>query len=306
MTSETIAFQLTAFLLAPLMLGVVNRTKAWFAGRRGAPLLQPYYDIWKLLQKGAVYSTTTTWLFRAGPVIGLAAVAAAMFLVPAGGADALFAFQGDLVMFAGLMALARFAMVVAALDTGSSFEGMGASREVMISAFAEVALFLGLLVPILFSTQFSLSAAIGAGSAGPWSGASIPALLLASGALFLVLLAENSRVPVDDPNTHLELTMVHEVMVLDHSGPDFGFIMYTSALKLWVFATLFLGILVPIGVGNALADGFIYLGGMLLIAVAIGVVESSMARLRILLVPHLLTGAAVLGVLGVILALVVR
>ena len=131
---------LFGLMFAPLLLGIINRTKALFAGRRGMPLLQLYYDVWKLLRKGAVYSRATTWVFGAGPIVGLAAVVAAMALVPFGKMPALVAFPGDLILFAYLLGLMRFFTMIAALDTGSSFEGMGASREVQFSALIEPAL----------------------------------------------------------------------------------------------------------------------------------------------------------------------
>ena len=305
MRPEALVFQVGAFVLAPVLLGVINRTKAAFAGRTGAPLLQPYYDIWKLLQKGAVYSSTTTWVFRAGPIVGLAAVIVAVLLTPIGKVGAAVAFPGDLVAFAGLLGLMRFFTIVAAMDTGSSFEGMGASREAMISAIAEPALFLGLLVLVLVSGSLSLTGMMGSIVVATWLRTTGAVLALAAATIFLVLLAENSRIPVDDPNTHLELTMVHEVMVLDHGGPDFGYITYAAALKLWVFSALIVGILLPVQTGSVLADGGLFLAGMLVVAIVVGVIESSMARLRMLHVPHLLTAAGGLGALAVALALVV-
>ncbi len=304
MRPEALVFQVGAFVLAPVLLGVINRTKAAFAGRTGAPLLQPYYDIWKLLQKGAVYSSTTTWVFRAGPIVGLAAVIVAVLLTPIGKVGAAVAFPGDLVAFAGLLGLMRFFTIVAAMDTGSSFEGMGASREAMISAIAEPALFLGLLVLVLVSGSLSLTGMMGSIVVATWLRTTGAVLALAAATIFLVLLAENARIPVDDPNTHLELTMVHEVMVLDHGGPDFGYITYAAALKLWVFSALIVGILLPVQTGSVLADGGLFLAGMLVVAIVVGVIESSMARLRMLHVPHLLTAAGGLGALAVALALV--
>ncbi|MDO8531591.1 MAG: NADH-quinone oxidoreductase subunit H [Dehalococcoidia bacterium] len=305
MRPETPLFTLAAFALAPLLLSVINRTKAFFAGRTGAPLLQPYYDLWKLLRKGAVYSTTTTWVFRAGPMVGLAAVATAMLLTPSGNVGAAIGFPGDLVALAGLLALARMFTMLAALDTGSSFEGMGASREARFSSLAEPALFLALMVLVVVSGSLSLTGMMGAIAPAMWATTAGPVLALAAAALFLVLLAENARIPVDDPNTHLELTMVHEVMVLDHSGPDLGYIMYGAALKLWVFASLIIGILLPVRTGVLLLDGGVFLAGMLVVAAIVGVVESSMARLRMRSVPNLLIGAGGLGALAVALALVV-
>ncbi len=208
---------LLALVSAPLLLGVINKTKALFAGRRGQPVLQAYSDLWKLLHKGAVYSRTTTWVFRAGPVVGLACVLVAAALTPFGGAPALMGFSGDLLLLVYLFGVMRFFTVLAALDTGSAFEGMGASREVQFSALAEPAFLLGLAAVAHVTGSFSLSTMFPALDATDWSQAG-PALLLVAAALFIVFLAENSRIPVDDPDTHLELTMIHEVMVLDHGG----------------------------------------------------------------------------------------
>ena len=154
----SIAHVVLALLLAPLLPGVINRVKAWFAGRRGPPLLQAYYDLWKLLHKGAVYSKTTTWVFVAGPVVGLACVATALLIVPLGGVPGLLAFSGDFLLVAYLLGLMRFFTILAALDTGSSFEGMGASREAFYSALAEPALLLGLAAMATQSHSLSLSA----------------------------------------------------------------------------------------------------------------------------------------------------
>ncbi|MBI3987817.1 MAG: NADH-quinone oxidoreductase subunit H, partial [Lentisphaerae bacterium] len=209
MTVESMANVGLALVLAPLLAGVINRTKALFAGRRGQPLLQLYRDLFKLLRKGAVYSRTTTWIFRAGPVVGLAAVLTTLLVVPFAGKPAVLAFPGDLVLFAGLLGLMRFVTVLAALDTGSSFEGMGASREVQFSALAEPALFLGLATLARQTGSFSLSDLFMTGHAMP------PEFWLVAAAFLVIFLCENARIPFDDPNTHLELTMIHEVMVLD-------------------------------------------------------------------------------------------
>jgi len=291
-----------AFLLAPLLLGAINRTKALFAGRRGQPLLQLYFDILKLLRKGATYSRTTTWVFRAGPVVGLAAAMAALALVPLGGLAATMPFAGDLLLFAYLLCLMRFFTVLAALDTGSAFEGMGASREVLFSALAEPALFLALATLARHSGSLSLSGMISGVGPGSWL-AQGPALALVAAALGVVVLAENARIPVDDPNTHLELTMIHEVMVLDHGGPDLAFILYGSALKLWALLALLAGLVVPVRTGNLAVDAAAAVGGMLLLAVGIGIVESSMARLRMIRVPKLLVGALALAALALVLVL---
>jgi len=282
---------LLALALAPLLLGVINRTKAFFAGRNGQPLFQLYYDLAKLLRKGAVYSRTTSWVFRAGPIVGLAAVVLATAIVPLAGVGAPLAFAGDLVLFAYLLGLMRFFTVIAALDTGSAIEGMGASREVQFSALAEPVLFLALAALARQAGSLSLTGILSAVTpAGP-------AWALVAVALLVVLLAENARIPVDDPNTHLELTMIHEVMVLDHSGPDFAFILYGAALKLWVLGALLVGVVLPGG------NIFLSLLAMVALAVVVGVIESTMARLRLLRVPQLLVGAGALAALALILVM---
>jgi formate hydrogenlyase subunit 4 len=287
---------------APLVPGIAVKTKSLLTGRRGPPVLQLYSDLWKLVRKGTVYSRTTTWVFRAGPVVVLAALIVATLFLPLDGRAAPAAFAGDLVAFAGLLALARFALVLAGLDTGSSFEGMGASREVTIASFAEPALFLCFIALVLATDALSLSGMMGSPLAAAWprTGAS---LSLVGISLFALLLAENSRVPVDDPATHLELTMIHEVIVLDHSGPDLALILYGSALKLSVFAVLVVSVLVPrAGLSGPVAVAVLF-GGLGVVAVAVGVVESIMARLRMSRVPQLLVGAAALALIGIILQL---
>jgi formate hydrogenlyase subunit 4 len=297
------AYHLAALLaLPPLLLGIVNRTKAIFAGRAGPPLLQPYFDLAKLVRKGAVYSRTTSWVFRAGPVIGLAAVASAGLLLAMGGAPAAISFAGDFVLFAYLLGLARFATALAALDTGSSFEGMGAAREVTFASLAEPALFLVLLVLARATASLSLGGMLGPRLGDAWAGAA-PALLLAAISLFVVALAENARIPVDDPNTHLELTMIHEVMVLDHGGPDLALIQYGAALKLFLFGAILSRIVFLPGVTGAFAQEALFLLGVIAFAVGVGVVESAMARLRMVRVPQLLVGASVLSAFALVLLL---
>jgi formate hydrogenlyase subunit 4 len=313
----SLALPVLALILAPLLPGVINRTKAFFAGRDGQPLLQLYYDLAKLLKKGAVYSRTTSWVFRAGPVVGLASAVAALFVLPLGGVAAPASFDGDLILLAYLLGVMRFFTVIAALDTGSAFEGMGASREVQFSALAEPTLLLGLaavaragVVPVPGGPGgltepggfLSLSAMFSRLSIAAWMHSG-PALLMVAGALLVVFLAENSRIPVDDPNTHLELTMIHEVMVLDHGGPDFAMILYGAALKMWILGALLASILIPVRTGNGWLDGAAIVAGLLLLAVVTGAVESGMARLRLLRVPQLLVSAGFLSTLALALIL---
>jgi formate hydrogenlyase subunit 4 len=292
---------LLGLALAPLLLGIIGRTKAVLAGRIGQPLLQPYHDLRKLTRKGAVYSRTTSWVFRAGPVVGLAAVLVALTLLPFGGLPAPCAFQGDFVLLAYLLGVTRFCTVIAALDTGSSFEGMGASREVTFSALAEPALLLGLAALARMTGSLSLSTMLSGPTIQTWKEAA-PVLALISVALLAVFLAENGRIPVDDPNTHLELTMIHEVMVLDHGGVDLGFILYGAALKLWLLGSILVGVAMPRS-GNPWVDGAVAVAALGALSVLTGLIESCMARLRLVRIPQLLVGAGVLSVLALVLVL---
>jgi formate hydrogenlyase subunit 4 len=305
-------------LLAPLLSGLINRVKAKFAGRKGKPVLQLYRDMFRLIHKGPVYSTTTTWVFRAGPLVGLASVMAALCFVPLGGDNSLIGFNGDFFLAAYLLAMGRFATILAAMDTSSAFEGMGASREATFSALAEPVFILA-FIPLGMTVQhFSLSAML-----APFSTLSISlywtGMLLPAAALFLVLLVENSRIPVDDPNTHLELTMIHEAMILDHSGPDLAMIEYAAALKLWFFSAVISGILLP-GTDTLAMLPFLRdigaetlamwpwplilsLIGIFVIALLVGVTESVMARLRLMRVQQLLSLAIVLAALACLVTL---
>jgi len=233
----TIIHVIFALILCPVIPGIINRVKALFAGRKGKPVLQMYYDLGKLLKKGAVYSRTTTWIFKASPLISAATGIIGVMLVPLGKNPGLLAFPGDMVLLVYLFGLSRFATVLAALDTGSAFEGMGASREVQFSMLAEPAMLLGLCALSALSGETSMNTMFTSLQAG-----TRPVL---AAAIFIVLLAENSRIPFDDPNTHLELTMVHEAMILDHSGPDLAFIEYGAALKLGIYASLTASLIVP-------------------------------------------------------------
>jgi formate hydrogenlyase subunit 4 len=302
MKALSVLHPVLAVVLAPLLQGIIQRVKAWFAGRSGPPLLQPYRDMARLLRKGAVFSRTTTWVFRAAAPVVLATTLGALTLLPAGGLPALLSFQGDFLLFVYLLALGRFALILAALDTGSSFEGMGASREAAFGALAEPAVLLGLAAAIRATGELSLTRITASAGSGGWS-ASSPALLLVVVSMLAVFLAENARIPVDDPNTHLELTMIHEVMILDHSGPDLALLEYAAALKLWVFGGLIVGLAVPARAGGPMMDLAAFLAGMLVLAVLVGAIESSLARLRLLRVPQFLVGAAAASALALVLLL---
>ena len=289
-------------LAAPLLPGIATRTRALITGRSGAPVWQLYVDVLKLARRGAVYSTTTTAVFRLAPLVVLATAIIAALLVPLDGRAGVIHFAGDVVGFVSLLALGRFALVLGALDTGSSFEGMGASREVTFGALAEPGVFVGLAALAIPANGFSLSVMLGSGARELGAGVG-PASLLVGLSLFALALAEGARVPVDDPTTHLELTMVHEVMVLDHSGPDLAMILYGNALKLSLFAAL-IGEAVFLRWSRGVAGAFVLLlGSVVTIGVAIGTVESVIARLRLPKVPLYIVGAGALGGFGLMLVL---
>ncbi|MFA4874116.1 MAG: NADH-quinone oxidoreductase subunit H [bacterium] len=302
MSASSIVSVMLGLILAPLLFGVINRTKAWFAGRRGQPLLQTYHDLMKLLRKGAVYSRTTTLVFRLAPAVELAAILLALAILPAGGVPAVLAFSGDIVLFIYALGLMRFFTVAAALDTGSSFEGMGASREVYFSALAEPAAFIGLAVLVRLGGGASLSVMFSGIGKAAWLAAG-PALALVAVALLIVFLAENARIPVDDPNTHLELTMIHEVMILDFSGPDLALILYATSLKLWVLGALIVNLVLTLTDWTGMSRMAAFMAGMMILAVLVGIIESVMARMRLLKVPQLLIGAGALSALALILVM---
>ena len=295
-----------ALVCAPFLISLINKTKAYFAGRQGPMWLQPYYDLWKLLHKGAVYSRTTSWIFQAGPMIVLACMFTALLLTPLGQVPALLAFPGDIIVFAYVLALARFALILMALDTGSAFEGMGASREAIFSTLTEPALILGLAAVAHETHKLSLTEMHLAANFSTWTN-SILVLAIVTSSLLIVFLAENARIPVDDPETHLELTMIHEVMILDNSGPDLAYLQYAQALKIWVLGSLLQALFLPGGVnlGIPILDiplsWIVHLLGLAVLTVGTGVVESGMARLRMPRVPQLLLGATALSALALVL-----
>jgi len=282
-----------AVLLMPLaMVGIVNRTKALWAGRKGPPLLQSWWDVWRLLHKRPVVSEVATPLFRAGAWVVLVASLLAALIAPLFGAVAPLQFSHDFIVFAYTLGLARLFLMLSAMDVGSSFEGMGAAREASFTAFVEPALFLLIGAAGVASGQTSF-----AGLIGQWH-ASAPAWLLAPVVLVLLVLlqAEASRVPVDDPLTHLELTMVHEVMVLDHSGPELAAMQYGAAIKMSLYAGLIATLVNPINVSDhPLLAVLVSLGLMAAVAVVVGCIESLVARLRMRLVPPYLMGASLLA-----------
>jgi formate hydrogenlyase subunit 4 len=295
MVALDIFIRLAAWLLlAPLLPGIINKVKAWVAGRRGPPVLQLYFDLAKLWRKGVVLSTAVSPMHIIGPAMAWITILAAALLLPIGPAGASLSFRGDALLFVYLLAFARFCIALAALDTGSAFEGMGVAREVSYAVLTEAAIITALLTLCVQTGSVSLVTML-----APSAGAG--AALLAAG-LFGVLLAENCRVPFDDPNTHLELTMIHEVMVLDHSGPPLAAILHGASLKLLIFAVLLVEAVLPLGKLSLLPAIGVLIASVFVVAMAIGLVESLLARLAFRRVPLLLTTAFLLCLFALLVA----
>ena len=287
------AAQLLVLLLAPIvMLGLIQRVKSLWAGRRGPPILQPFHDIRRLLRKTPVYSDTTSELFRLAPILSVATGLVCGMLTPLLGPLSPLAFPYDFVVFAYLLALGRVALTLAALDTGSAFEGMGAAREATYGATIEPALFFTFATLVVATGGHTFAELLSWTDLHPFALA-IKGLCFV--ALLIFLQVEAARIPVDDPATHLELTMIHEVMILDHSGPDLAMLHYGAGLKLSVCAGLLAALLNPVSWFDQpwLAAGCA-LGLMLGLAVLVGTIESLIARLRLRAIPAY-TGLAVLA-----------
>ncbi len=280
-----IILTLAVLSLAPMFVGVINKVKAIWAGRHAASIFQPYYDLLKLFRKGEVISTTTSFVFEIAPSINLAAVIFALLFTPFPYIGAVLKFDSDFVIFAYSLGLAKFFLVIASLDTGSSFEGMGANREVTFSTIVETAFFvlLGTLAFITNQTSFEQMFIMLNSSANY----TLLIKLLFVVSLFIMLLAEGSRVPIDDPNTHLELTMIHEVMLLDYSGVNLAFMVFASQIKMLVIALLISNFLIPLNLPITLAL-LLCLVSIFLIYLCVGLVESLIARTRISHVPQFL------------------
>ena len=272
-----------ACVLPFFFIGIINRTKARWAGRKGASVFQSYYDFVKLLRKGEVLSKTTSFIFRIAPSVNIAAALFAMLFIPIPFIGSIIQFPGDFIVFTYALGLAKFMLVLAALDTGSSFEGMGASREVTFSTLVEMAFFIVLGTLALLTNQISFEAIFAMLTVSAGYSLLVKILLVAS--LFIMLKAEGSRVPVDDPNTHLELTMIHEVMILDYSGPDLAFMVYAAGMKMMLIALLIANLCIPPYLPS-IAALFLFIGVLVFIYSAVGAVESLIARSRMSHVPQ--------------------
>lgn len=274
----TLLINILILLFAPfLMIGVIKKTKAFWAGRKGVSIWQPLWDFLRLMKKGTVISETTSWVFKAAPVIGLASILFASLFVPMASGRAIINIPFAFVIFSYVLGFGKFFSLIAALDTGSSFEGMGASREACFSTIVEPAFFIGMASIAALSQNYSFdSFKLILQNAG---GYGYVIIALAVVTLFIMLLIEGCRVPVDDPTTHLELTMIHEVMILDNSGADLGLITWGAAIKMLLFEALIANLVIPSSLGGwgALLALFAV---MFVLSVIIGTVESSMARFR--------------------------
>ncbi|WP_136796727.1 respiratory chain complex I subunit 1 family protein [Desulfosediminicola ganghwensis] len=282
---ETFISLAIAILAAPLFPGIILKVKAFFAGKQGPPLFIKYYTVAKLFRKGSVYSNSTSFVFTLGPVVGFASAFIVLLFFPFAGATPLFSFHGDVIVLFYLMGLGRFFTVIAALDTASPFEGMGAAREVFFSTLAEITIFTVLLLFCRMNGSLSFAEYFIGENPISFMSDTGALLFLVVFAMFMVLLTENSRVPVDDPATHLELTMIHEVMILDHSGPDLALIELGSFYKLFFYSAFITHLIYPFSTADGIGNWFMFYGLLAVVYAVVGVTESMMARFKMDLVP---------------------
>jgi len=297
--------------LAPLLTGFVRKIKARLLRRQGASVLQPYRDLLRLLRKEVVLAESASWLFRAAPYLIFAATWVAAALVPTFAVGLLFSWSADLIAIIALLASARFFLALAGLDVGTSFGGIGSSREVMIASLAEPAMIMIVFTLALLAGTTQLS-----GIASFMLDANVGlrvSLGLALVALIMVAIAENARIPVDNPATHLELTMVHEAMVLEYSGRHLAMIEAAAALKLLLYVSLLACVFVPWGIaGNGTgvsayaAGALAYVAKLAIGGILLAVFETSIAKMRVFRVPEFLGAALMLGLLGTLLLFVSR
>jgi formate hydrogenlyase subunit 4 len=310
-TAMSVLQMMLLIAVAPLVRGTVARLKAVIQNRRGASVWRPYADLVKLFRKEDLVPTSASPVFRLAPRVVFAATLASALFVPVLQTGACFSIAGDFVVLVYLLALGRFFLILGAMDGGSSFGGMGASREALVSTLAEAPFLLGLTAVAILARDMSLS------GMARWTLAQDPTRIsaahaLAFGALALVALAETGRIPVDNPTTHLELTMIHEAMVLEYSGPSLAWIEWASSVKLTLVLGLLIALFAPWGMAMSLsAIGFAiaaaaFVAKLAVLAVTIAVVESSIAKLRMYLVPDFLGVASALAILAVVFTAVMR
>ena len=288
---------------APLLVGTLRTLKARLVGRRGPRPWQPYADLAKLLRKEVVVSTTTSWVFRVTPYVLIATMLVAAVIVPVVASRTALPFAG-IILLMYLFLVGAFFLALAGLDSGSAFGGMGASREVAVAALAEPTVILAVFALALRAETTNLGGIVARFSGEPSLAAS-PGHLLAFAAFFIVMLAETGRLPVDNPATHLELTMIHEAMVLEYAGRYLALVEWAGAMKLFVFLTLLANLFFPWGVPSLVAPAPILLGlvvlaaKLVLLTVGLAVLETIVAKLRLFRVPELLAGSFALALLSV-------
>lgn len=294
-----------AIVLAPLLMGWVNVCRARLVNRRAPPLLLPYRTLRKLFAKESVLAPNASIVFRAAPYVAFGAMCGIAAIVPSLATDLPFAAAADAIALVGLFALARVALALAAMDVGTPFGSMGARREMFVGFLAEPALLMVLFTASLISSSTSLAAIVD--TLGRGSLALYPSLAFAGVAFTLVSLAENARIPVDNPSTHLELTMIHEAMLLEHSGRHLALLEWAAALKLFNYSCIGLALFVPFGIAGA-GDGPLAILAALALLVAklalggagLAFIEMTSAKLRIFRVPEFLATAFLLAVLGML------
>ncbi len=289
---------LSILTLAPMFAGLVNKLKAIFTGRIGAPILQPYFDLYRLLRKETINAGSSSFVSAISPVINLVAVVIAAAMLPIGLAHPVISFDGDIILFAYVLGLARFFQILAAMDIGSSFEGMGAAREAAFAIFAE---------PIFFFTLGSIAFMSGLTSIYDIyhsirldNVTYIIFIVVCSTSAFILAITECSRMPVDDPNTHLELTMIHEVMILDNSGVDLFLYQYSSYIKLFIYAILETSFFYPFGVKSYTVGIVIFVVVIAILSVTLAVVETVTARFKMKNIPQYLLFATAIGILNLL------
>lgn len=302
---------LLVLAVAPLVIGITRKVKARLLRRIGPSVWQPYRDLVRLARKEAIVAETTSPLFRVYPYVVFAATWVAAALVPTFATNLLFSWTGDFIAIVALLGTARAAQALAGLDAGTSFGGIGASREVMIAALAEPAMLMVVFVVALLAGTSQLSA-VSAFMAGPDVGLRV-SLALGLFALLMVAIAENARIPIDNPATHLELTMVHEAMVLEYSGRHLLMIELASALKLTAYMSIVACVFFPVGIATAgsapvgIAAGIAsFLAKLIALAVLLAIFETSIAKMRVFRVPEFLGAALMLGLLAALLLFVSR
>ncbi len=306
------AYQLLLILLlAPLLTGIIKKTKAFFQTRKGPNVFQPYFDLYKYMQKETVVSEHTSWVFRVTPMIYFSSMLVVAAIVPVVTTYSILGFTGDLILVVYLFALARFFLALAGIDAGSAFGGMGSSREMAVSAIAEPAFMLPLFTMAVAAGTTNLTGIVQSVVNGG-GGVLTVAHLMSFVALFVVAVAETGRIPVDNPDTHLELTMIHEGMMLEYSGKNLALLSFGVSIKQVLIFSLLVNIFFPWGIAATFSIGALMIGTLVfiiklfVIGIIMAVIETSFAKSRLFKVPDLLLGSFLIGLLGLISKFVFR